>query len=110
MTTKLTEKKCVPCEHWIPPLKGEKIKQYLSQLKLAWEVVEEKKIKHKFKFKGFSEAMDFINKVAKITEKENHHPNICIYYNKVNITLWTHFISGLHENDFILAAKIEKLI
>ena len=110
MTTKLTDKKCVPCERWMPPLKGEKIKPYLSQLKLAWEVVEEKKIKYQFKFKDFREAMDFINKVAEIVEKENHHPDMCIYYNKVNITLWTHFISGLHENDFILAAKLENLL
>jgi len=73
------------------------------------KIVEEKKIKYQFKFKDFAEAMDFINKVAEILEKENHHPDMCIYYNKVNITLWTHFISGLHENDFILAAKIEKI-
>ncbi len=110
MNSDLTHKKCVPCEKWMPPLKGEKIKEYLKQLKLAWEVIEEKKIKHQFKFKDFKQAMDFVNKVAEIAENEGHHPDLCIYYNKVNITLWTHFISGLHENDFILAAKIEKLI
>ncbi len=109
MTDTLISKKCVPCEKWMPPLKGEKIQEYLSQLKLPWEVIEEKKIKHRFKFKDFKEAMKFVNNVAKIAEKEGHHPDICIYYSKVNITLWTHFISGLHENDFILAAKIEKL-
>lgn len=73
-------------------------------------MIEEKKIKYQFKFKDFEEAMDFVNRVAAIAQKEGHHPDICVYYNKVNITLWTHFISGLHENDFILAAKIEKLL
>lgn len=107
---KLIEKKCLPCEQYVPPVKGKKIEEYLRQLKLPWEVIEEKKIKHQFKFKDFNQAMDFVNKIAEIANQENHHPDICIYYNKVNVTLWTHFISGLHENDFILAAKIERLI
>lgn len=110
MVNTLSNKKCVPCEKWVPPLKKEEIKEYISQLNLPWEVIEGKKIKHQFKFKDFREAMEFVNKVAAIAEEEGHHPDICIYYSKVNITLWTHFISGLHENDFILAAKIEKLL
>ncbi len=105
----LASKKCVPCEQWMPPLKGDKLEGYLSRLSLSWEVLDGKKIKHVFKFKDFKQAMAFVNKVADVAEEENHHPDITIYYNKVEIVLWTHFIKGLHENDFILAAKIEKL-
>tara|TARA_Y100000310_G_scaffold344991_1_gene460995 strand:- start:5866 stop:6189 length:324 start_codon:yes stop_codon:yes gene_type:complete len=106
---KLTEKKCVPCEGGTPPFTPEQMQEYLGQLQSAWEVEQGKKIKKKFEFKDFKDAMDFVNKVAELAEKENHHPNIRIYYNKVVIELTTHSIGGLSENDFILAAKIEQL-
>ncbi|MCH8244454.1 4a-hydroxytetrahydrobiopterin dehydratase [Patescibacteria group bacterium] len=106
---KLIEKKCVPCEGGVPPFKGEEIQEYLGQLQGEWEVENEKKIKYKFEFPGFKEAIEFVNRVANLAEKENHHPNIRIYYNKVVIELTTHSIGGLSENDFILAAKIEQL-
>lgn len=54
--------------------------------------------------------MKFVNKLAKIANKEGHHPDIYIFYNKVRIELWTHAINGLFKNDFILAAKVEKLV
>jgi 4a-hydroxytetrahydrobiopterin dehydratase len=62
-----------------------------------------------FRFKNFIEAIGFVNSVAKIAEEEQHHPNISIRYNKVELDLWTHAINGLSENDFILAAKINRL-
>ncbi len=105
----LKSKKCVPCEIGTPPLTKEEIKPLLKQLKLSWEVIENKKIKTGFKFKDFLEAMEFVNKIAKLAEKEGHHPDIYISYNKVLITLITHNIRGLSENDFIMAAKIEQL-
>ena len=67
------------------------------------------KIEKSFKFKDFNEAMMFVNKVAEIAEEQGHHPDILIQWNKVTLTLWTHAIKGLHENDFILAAKIDEL-
>ena len=103
----LTQKKCVPCEIGTPPLASEQFNPLLKQLKLDWEVIEGKKIRHEFKFKNFAEAIDFVNKVAKLAEEENHHPNIHIYYSRVVVDLTTHNIKGLSENDFILAAKIE---
>lgn len=105
----LSHKKCVPCEQWMPPLKGDAVKPYLTKLTLEWEVVDDMKIKHMFTFKDFKEAMRFVNGVADIANVENHHPDIFISYSKVKIILWTHFIKGLHENDFIMARKIEKL-
>lgn len=105
----LSDKKCVPCEGGTLPLTPSQIQSFLSQLKLPWELVEDKKIKHKFLFKGFHQALEFVNNVAAIAQAENHHPTILIAYNKVVITLITHSIGGLSENDFIMASKIEKI-
>ena len=109
MKPDLTNKKCVPCEIGTPPLTKDQYSPTLKQLNLDWEVVEEKKIRHEFKFKDFVESMEFVNKVAKLAEEEGHHPNIHIYYSRVVIDLTTHNIKGLSENDFIMAAKIEDL-
>ena len=106
---KLTEQKCVVCEGGLPTLKEEQIQKYLSQLTMEWEVLDEKKIRRQFKFKDFKEAIVFVNKIAELAEEEGHHPDFAIHYNKVTITLWTHAINGLFENDFIMAAKIEQL-
>lgn len=103
----LIQKKCVPCEGGVPTLTEEEIKKYMTELKEGWEVQDNIKIQKLFKFKDFKEAMVFVNKVADLAESEGHHPDININYNKVDITLWTHAIGGLSENDFILAAKID---
>ncbi len=105
----LTQKKCVACEGDVKPLNENEIKAFLGYLKTPWEVLDSKKIRKEFKFKDFKEAMVFVNNVADIAESEGHHPDISIFYNKVTIELWTHVIGGLFENDFIVAAKIEKL-
>lgn len=106
----LTSKKCVPCESWVPPLTQDKIDPLLKQLKLEWRLSDDlKRIQHQFKFNTFKQATEFVNSLAEIAEAEGHHPDIYIYYNRVNIELTTHNIKGLSENDFIIAAKIEKL-
>lgn len=110
MKKSLLFKKCIPCNFGTPTLSKEKIDEYLKQLKNKWEVVDGVKIKYKFIFKDFRRAMIFVNKAAKIANQEDHHPNIFISYNKVTITCITHKIGGLSENDFILAAKIERLV
>lgn len=109
MNNSLTAKKCIPCEKGTPPLSKNEIGTYLSRLENGWEVIDDKKIAFTFKCKTFADAIIFVNKVAEIAESENHHPNIHIYYNKVRISCATHAIGGLSENDFILAAKIEKV-
>lgn len=105
----LAQKKCVPCEIGTLPLNPSEYEPLLKQLKLDWQVIDQKKITQEFKFKDFVEAMQFVNKVAELAENEGHHPDIYIYYNKVKIELITHNIKGLSENDFVVAAKIEKL-
>ncbi len=106
----LLQKKCVACEGGVPPLTEEESHKYLSQT-LGWELLEgAKKIKKEFKFKNFKEAIVFVNNVADLAESEGHHPDIHIFYNKVQLELWTHAIGGLSENDFIVAAKVNALM
>lgn len=104
----LVEKKCESCKGGMPPLNNEIIKELKKQLKGGWEIINDKLIKE-YAFPGFSYTMDFVNNVAKVSEEEDHHPVMHVYYSKVEIELWTHTINGLSENDFILAAKIDEL-
>ena len=107
----LTNKKCEPCEGGTKPFDKSEAEKYLSMLKAGWELIEEDefKIRKKYKFETFRDAVNFINKVADLAESEDHHPNIFNSYNRVTITLFTHSIGGLSINDFILASKIELL-
>jgi len=106
----LTEKKCVPCEGGTPALARERVKDLLRETP-EWGVDSEyKKIERVFTFKDFKEAMAFVNRMADIAEAEGHHPDIKINWNKVALSLSTHSIGGLSENDFILAAKINAVV
>ena len=87
----------------------DEIKKNLEELGSGWELVDTKKIRKDFEFKSFMDSIAFINKVAELAEEEGHHPDMFIYYKKVSLELWTHAIKGLHENDFIMAAKIEQI-
>lgn len=87
----------------------EEIKKHLAEVP-DWILEEGKLVRH-FKWKNFKEAVSFTNNVANLAESEGHHPDILIHgWNHVKLTLYTHKIGGLHENDFILAAKINKLL
>jgi len=108
-------KKCVPCEGGIKPLNKKEIGEYLNRV-ANW-AVEEKvtdghkvdTIKKRFEFKNFRQAMTFLRKVEEIAEEEGHHPDFCVHYNRIDFRIWTHAIGGLHENDFILASKIDSI-
>jgi len=106
----LYKKRCVPCEGGMPPLTPAKIDELLKEVK-GWKVIENKKIEKKFTFIDFKSALGFINEVGDIAEFEGHHPDLNLHnWNKVTITLSTHAVKGLSENDFILAAKIDRVI
>ncbi len=105
----LTEKHCVPCEGNVPPLTKPEIETLQKELTLKWIVEHDKVIQHLFTFRNFVEAIAFVDKIALVAEAEGHHPDITINYNKVTIALQTHAIKGLSDNDFILAANIEKI-
>jgi 4a-hydroxytetrahydrobiopterin dehydratase len=105
----LTQGHCVPCEGGVDPLKPSEYQQYLDALS-GWAALNEKSITKDFKFKNFKAALEFINKVGEIAEREGHHPDIYLHnWNKVRLTLSTHAIHGLSMNDFILAAKVETI-
>jgi 4a-hydroxytetrahydrobiopterin dehydratase len=106
----LLSKKCIPCNIGAAPLNQEEIYDYLKKLKDGWQVMERKYIEKTYKFKDFIEALNFTNKVGELAEKEGHHPDIYLSWGKVVLKLWTHKIKGLHENDFILAAKIDNIV
>ena len=108
----LLKKKCVPCEGGVVPFDTSEIHKYQKKID-GWDVIKDKKdiffLEKNFKFKNFKDSQKFVNNVGEISEEEGHHPEIIFGwgYAKVNIT--THAIEGLSENDFILAAKIDKI-
>jgi 4a-hydroxytetrahydrobiopterin dehydratase len=105
----LTKKKCVPCEGGVKPLTPDEYGAYLRTTLSGWTDVNTVKIEKDYKFKDFKEALAFVNKVGQIAESEGHHPDISLHdWNKVKLTLTTHAIKGLSENDFILASKIDQ--
>ena len=105
----LAERKCTPCQGGVEPLKGEQLTQRMKVLEPGWRIVDEKRLEGEFSFKDFRQSLDFVNRVGELAEAEGHHPDLYLAYGKVRITLWTHKIGGLHDNDFILAAKIDRL-
>ena len=104
----LAERECVPCRGGVPPLTGEQIKPLAEQLD-GWQVVDEHHLQKLYKFKGFRDTLDFVNRVGELAEQQGHHPDICFGWGKADITILTHKIDGLTESDFVLAAKIDKL-
>ena len=103
---KLTDKICVPCQAGTKPFTEKESAKYLKQLPKGWKVMENKILKE-FNFKTYPETMAFVNRAALIAQEEGHHPNLEVGYSKVIVSIWTHAIGGLSENDFILAAKID---
>lgn len=111
----LSQKHCIPCEAGTPALTNGEEDRLLKEVP-SWILLRETaqihvhKLRKQFKFKNFTQAIWFVNKVAEIAEAEGHHPDIYIFYNKVQLDLYTHAVGGLSENDFILASKIEKIV
>jgi len=105
----LSKKKCVPCEVGGKALNKKGVAIFSKDLK-NWSIKNNKKIVRVFKFKDFKESMAFVNKVAEIAKTEGHHPDIYISYDIVTIELTTHKVKGLTENDFIIAAKVDKVL
>jgi len=113
MTTakELTKRRCKPCEGGVPPLESSAVQQLMQALHTAWELSEDgKSIVRRFEFAGYHRTISFVNAVAWIAEDEGHHPDLQVRYGKVEVLYTTHAINGLSENDFICAAKIDRLL
>ena len=110
--TDLFNKKCVPCEGGVIPFDISEIHKYQKKVD-GWNINENKEkiffLEKSFKFKNFLESQKFVNKVGEISEGEGHHPDIRFGWGYVEISITTHAIKGLSENDFILASKIDKI-
>ena len=103
----LTRKKCVPCEGGIPRVEGPALDALLASV-TGWQLAGDRIRKH-LRFRDFRAAMAFLSAVADLAESEGHHPDFCVHYSAVDVEIWTHAAGGLTENDFILAAKIDRI-
>jgi 4a-hydroxytetrahydrobiopterin dehydratase len=113
MTTsiELTKRRCQPCEGGVPPLDNQTVEQLMRALHPTWQLSEDgKSISRRFEFAGYHRTISFVNAVAWIAEDEGHHPDLQVLYGKVDVLYTTHAIKGLSENDFICAAKIDRLL
>ena len=108
----LTEKKCMPCEGGVLPFDTSEIHKYQKKVD-GWDITKDEEevffLLKKFKFDNFLKSQEFVNEVGKISEEEGHHPDISFGWGYAEIKVTTHAIKGLSENDFILAAKIDKI-
>ena len=103
----LDQKRCRPCEGGVSPIGREEAEKYLKGL-AGWNLTEDGLgVQKEYSFKNFKEVIAFFNRIAQISEEENHHPELSIGYKRVKVELSTHSIKGLSENDFILAAKFD---
>jgi 4a-hydroxytetrahydrobiopterin dehydratase len=105
--TDLLDKTCKPAAGGA--LKGDELRGLFGQLQYGWTMPNEHHLEKEFRFKDFREALDFVNRLGEIAEQQGHHPDIFLTWGRVKVTLWTHSVGGLSENDFILAAKADAL-
>lgn len=105
----LRDKTCVPCEGGTAPLAPEQAFALLEKIQDDWNITcDNKAIERTFERENFKDALTFVNNIGDIAEAEGHHPDIRLHdYKKVTVTLTTHAINGLSENDFIVATKID---
>lgn len=107
--TELSSIRCVGCEGGIPALTKDEVQKLLPEVP-QWKVSDDfKSIRRDFSFKNFYLTMAFVNAVAWIANQENHHPDLEVGYNYCHIKFFTHAVNGLTQNDFICAAKIDKI-
>jgi 4a-hydroxytetrahydrobiopterin dehydratase len=110
MADALATKTCTPCKGGIPPLPSREAERLLEQVP-HWELRDGGlRIERAFKFRNFADALRFVQEVGELAEAEGHHPDISFGWGYATVRLQTKKIKGLHENDFILAAKIDRLI
>jgi 4a-hydroxytetrahydrobiopterin dehydratase len=109
MSTELAEKTCTPCRGGIPALTSEEAQRYLAQAQ-NWALLDDgRKIERTYRFKDFREALGFVAQAGALAEAEGHHPDIAFGWGYATISLQTKKIKGLHENDFIMAVKLDRI-
>lgn len=105
----LSQKNCTSCRGGVPPLTPSEAESHLEQAP-GWRLLENgARLERRFQFKNFADALAFVNRVGEIAEQEGHHPDISFGWGYASVLFYTHKINGLHENDFIMAAKVNEL-
>jgi 4a-hydroxytetrahydrobiopterin dehydratase len=106
----LVQKRCKPCEGGVAPIERSEAESLLKQLHSGWSLSSDAKSIHReWKFKNFYHTMSFVNAAAHIANTEDHHPDLEVSYGLCRMKFTTHAIDGLSENDFICAAKVDRL-
>jgi 4a-hydroxytetrahydrobiopterin dehydratase len=105
----LAEKKCKDCSGETPKLSLPETERLLHELN-GWDIDAQKRLHKSVKLKDFKQSLSLANSIGEIAEEEGHHPDLTVRWAELVITIWTHAVNGLTENDFILAAKIDKAI
>ncbi len=109
MAETLAEKTCTPCRGGIPPLSPDEAQRYQAQAP-HWQLrADSHQIERTFRFSNFREALTFVGRIGELAESEGHHPDVCFGWGYATVSLMTKKIKGLHENDFIMASKIDRL-
>lgn len=107
----LAAKQCVPCKGGVPPLAGAELGALLDRLgPNGWQVARGGHLEKSFAFPDFVQALAFVNRVGEVAEAQGHHPDLHLAWGKVRVEIWTHKIDGLTESDFVLAARIDRLL
>jgi len=107
----LTTKRCKPCEGGVPALEPAAVRALLAALHPDWALAPDgKSISRAFDFSGYNRTIGFVNAVAWIANTEGHHPDLEVGYQRCLVRWWTHAVGGLTENDFICAAKVDRLV
>lgn len=105
----LADKTCQPCRGGVPPLTREQIEPLLAQVS-GWQVVDDMKIQKLVKTDDFVQSLEKANAIGKLAEEQGHHPDLLVRWGELGIEIWTHKVNGLTEADFVLAAKIDRLL
>lgn len=107
----LSELRCEACREGAPVATEAERAEYMPQLP-DWQIVEREgieRLERVYHFRNFAEALEFTNRIGELAEAEDHHPAILTEWGRVTVTWWTHKIRGLHRNDFVLAARTDRL-
>jgi 4a-hydroxytetrahydrobiopterin dehydratase len=106
----LADRRCAPCEGGVEPLAEAAARKSLTELDPGWRLdAEARHISREFRFQNFFRVMSFVNAIAHVANAEDHHPDVELGYNYCRVRYTTHSIRGLSDNDFICAAKIDRL-
>ncbi len=107
----LAARKCAPCEGGVPALTAAEAESLMREIDGDWKLApDSRSLKRSLKFKDFYRTMSFVNALAHVANVEDHHPDLEIGYGYCRITYSTHAIGGLSQNDFICAAKIDRIL